>query len=104
MRSTGYRRALVAFGIFALSGGPSAAQVAAVGGGIDSIVSAFEGAVNAASGNLLTAAKTLLGSLLLIELILTIATKKGSSHDSLASASIFQSPEDRIPREINHTK
>lgn len=88
MRSTGCRRALVAFGIFALSAGPGAAQVAAVGGGIDSIVSAFEGAVNAASGNLLTAAKTLLGSLLLIELILTIGkiVVKGSDLGELFAA------------------
>lgn len=55
-----------------LSAGPGAAQGATIGGGIDSIVAAFEGAVNAASGNLLTAAKSLLGALLLIELILTI--------------------------------
>lgn len=68
----GSLKAAIAVGLLALSAGPGAAQVAAVGGGIDSIVSAFEGAVNAASGNLLTAAKSLLGALLLIELVLTI--------------------------------
>ena len=66
------RLAIAALAIVMTSAGPGAAQVGAPGAGIDSIVSAFEGAVNAASGNLLTAAKALLGSLLLIELILTI--------------------------------
>ncbi|MCZ8056664.1 MAG: type IV secretion system protein [Microcystis sp. LE19-12.2C] len=82
-------RALVAgLAVLVVSASPGAAQVAAVGGGIDSIVSAFEGAVNAASGNLLTAAKTLLGGLLLIELILTIGkiVVKGSDLGELFAA------------------
>lgn len=88
MRSKGQRRAVAAFGMFVLTAGPGAAQVASIGGGIDNIVSAFEGAVNAASGNLLTAAKTLLGSLLLIELILTIGkiVVKGSDLGEIFAA------------------
>lgn len=88
MRSKGHRRAVAAFGMFVLTAGPGAAQVATIGGGIDNIVSAFEGAVNAASGNLLTAAKTLLGSLLLIELILTIGkiVVKGSDLGEIFAA------------------
>jgi type IV secretion system protein TrbL len=88
MRSKGHQRAVAAFGMFVLTAGPGAAQVATIGGGIDNIVSAFEGAVNAASGNLLTAAKTLLGSLLLIELILTIGkiVVKGSDLGEIFAA------------------
>jgi len=43
-----------------------------LGAGIDGIIGAFEGAVNAAAGNLLPIARGLLGALLLIELVITI--------------------------------
>lgn len=70
------------FAFLALSANPAGAEVAGpgAGGGIDSIVAAFEGAVNAASGNLVAAARTLLGSLLLIELVLAVgrAVVRGS--------------------------